>query len=247
MNTKTTVLLVLGIIVGFIAGFSLANSLNRSELETLRTANSRIKNPQTDSPQNDGEQTLSAEEIKQKIAEADANPSNLQFQKSLGMALYRYASMKQDVKLLSEVSRLLTRAYEKNPSDREVEVTLGNLYFDSGLFEKDNEKLKKARQLYQKILEKTPEDVDVRTDFGLTYFVQNPPEYDKAVVEFQKSLQTNPKHEKTLRFLVQTLIKQEKMREAETYLARLKEVNPNAPSLSEIQTEMAQNPDNTAQ
>jgi tetratricopeptide (TPR) repeat protein len=243
MNTKTAGLFILAILISFFGGFYLANTLNRSELEALRGA----KNPPANSPQNDAEQTLSPEEIQQKLAEADASPGNVQFQRSLGMALYRYASMKQDVKLLSEVARLLTRVNEKNPADREVEITLGNLYFDIGYFQKDNENLKKAQQFYQKILAKTPDDVDVRTDYALTYFLQGPPEYDKAVAEFQRSLETNPKHEKTLRFLIQTLLKQEKTREAESYLARLKEVDPSTPSLSEIRAQMKRDENTSAQ
>jgi tetratricopeptide (TPR) repeat protein len=234
MNTKTAGLLILAIIISFFSGFYLANTLNKKEMEALKV----VKNPPATSPQDDPEQTLSAEEIQQKFAEADANPGNLQFQRSLGMALYRYASMRQDAKLLSEVARLLERVNEKNPTDREVEITLGNLYFDVGYFQKNNENLKKAQEFYQRILAKTPDDVDVRTDYGLTYFLQNPPEYDKAAVEFLKSLEKNPKHEKSLQFLIQILIKQEKTREAETYLTRLKEVNPKTPSLSEIQAQM---------
>lgn len=235
MNTKTAGILILAIIISFFGGFYLANTLNKKEMEALKVG----KNPAAASPQDESEQTLTAEEIQQKLAEADANPDNLQFQRSLGMALYRYASMRQDAKLLSEVSRLLERVNEKNPTDREVEITLGNLYFDVGYFQKDNENLKKAQQIYQKILAKTPDDVDVRTDYGLTYFLQNPPEYDKASAEFLKSLEKNPRHEKSLQFLIQALIKQEKTREAETYLARLREVNPNTPSLSEIRAQIA--------
>jgi tetratricopeptide (TPR) repeat protein len=244
MNTKTAGLLIAAILLSFFGGFYLANSLNRSEMEMLKAA----KNPPSNSPQNDAEQTLSPEEIRQKIAEADANPDDVPFQKSLGMALYRYAAMRQDVQLLSEVSRLLLRVNDKNPDDKEVEITLGNLYFDIGYFQKDNENLKKAQQFYQRILARTPEDVDVRTDYGLTYFLQNPPQYDKAAAEFQKSLQANPRHEKTLQFLIQTLIKQDKTKEAETYLARLKEVNPkNTQSLAEIQAQMAHEENNSRQ
>ena len=242
MNTKTAGLLLLAILISFFGGFYVANSLNKAELNLLRGEAGRVM-----TPSNEPEQTLSAEEIQQRLTQADANPNNLQFQKSLGLALYRYASMKQDTKLLSEVSRLLLRVYEKNPEDREVEITLGNLYFDIGYFQKDNENLKKAQQYYQNILAKTPEDVDVRTDYGLTYFLQKPADYDKAAAEFRKSLETDPKHEKTLRFLIQTLLKQEKMPEAESYLARLKEVNPNTESLSEIRVLMEREESNSSQ
>ncbi len=234
MNTKTAGLLTLAILISFFAGFYLANTLNRSELEALKAA----QNPPVNSPQNEAEKTLSDEEIRQRIAEADQNPDNLQAQRNLGMALYRYGAMKQDAKLLSEVSRLLLRVNQKDPADREVEITLGNLYFDIGYFAKDNKSFAKAREFYEKILAKSPDDVDVRTDYGLTFYLQEPPQYEKTIAEFEKVLRTNPKHEKSMRFLIQTLIKQQKMGEAEALLARLKDINPNTPSLSEIQTQL---------
>lgn len=240
MNTKGIWLSILAVIISFIGGFIFANALNKSEFEALRNENNRLKNTQTGTTQNQTEMTLTDEEIKQKITEADANPTNLEFQKNLGIALYRYASMKQEATLLTESARLLNRAYEKNPSDKDLIVTLGHLYYDIGYFKKDNESFNKAREFYQKILTQTPKDVDVRTDYGLTYFLQNPPEYDKAIAEFQKSLQENPKHQKTLQFMVQALLKQGKTQEAETYLAKLKEVDPKTPSLAEIQAQIAQ-------
>ncbi|HEY0427897.1 MAG TPA: tetratricopeptide repeat protein [Pyrinomonadaceae bacterium] len=240
MNTKVIWLSILAVVISFIGGFLFANALNKSEFEALRNENNRLKNAGTSSPQDESDKTLTDDEIRSKIAEADQNPNNLDFQKDLGIALYRYASMKQEATYLPEAARLLNRAYEKNPTDKDLLTTLGHLYYDIGYYKKDNQSFDKAREFYQKVLKQNPGDVDVRTDYGLTYFLQNPPEYDKAVAEFQKSLQENPKHEKTLQFLVQALLKQGKTQEAENYLAKLKEINPNTPSLSEIQTQIAQ-------
>src|SRR5262245_32330644 len=110
MNTKTAGLFILAILLSFFVGFYIANTLNRSELEALRT----VKNPSSSSPQNDAEQTLSPEEIRQRIAEADENPDDLKLQEKFGTALYQYAAMKQDAKLLAEVSRLLQRVVDKD-------------------------------------------------------------------------------------------------------------------------------------
>jgi tetratricopeptide (TPR) repeat protein len=240
MNTKAIWLSILAVLISFVGGFLFANALNKSEFEMLRSENTRLKNPQTNAPQNEPGQTLTDEEIKRRIAEADQNPNNLEFQKNLGIALYRYASMKEDGALLKESARLLNRAYEKNQTDKDLIVTLGHLYYDIGYFQKDNESFNKAREFYQKALKQNPNDVDVRTDFGLTYFLQNPPDYDKAVAEFRQSLADNPKHEKTLQFMVQALLKQGKTQEAENYLAQLKEINPKTPTLAEVQAEIAQ-------
>ena len=218
----------------------MANALNRNELNNLRAENERLKTAQNEPAQNQSGLALSDTEIQEKIAEADRNPTNFAFQKKLGLALYRYAAMKQDAELLSEVGRLLNRAFEDNKQDYEVAVTLGNIHFDIGYFKQDNAQFQKAREFYLTALDQRPNDADVRTDLGLTYFLINPPEPEKARNEFQKSLQTNPKHEKTLQVMAQTLLSQNDVFEAEKYLAKLKELNAGNQYLTEMETRLTQ-------
>ncbi len=244
MSGKVFWLSIVAVMVSFAGGFLLANALNRNELNTLRTENEHLKTSQNESVQNQAEGALSDEEIRDKIAEADRNPDNVSFQKNLGLALYRYATMKQDAKLLAEVGRILNRAFESNKQDYDVLVTLGNIYFDIGYFKKDNEPFRKAREFYKTALEQKPNDVDVRTDLGLTYFLMNPPENEKAIGEFQKSLQINPKHEKTLQVMTQTLLGQNNILESEKYLAKLREVNSNNQYLAELESQIAKTKSN---
>jgi len=240
MKTKVLLLSIAAITASFVCGFLLANALNRNELNTLRAENERLKNARIASQANESENTLSDEEIRQKIDEADRNPNNFAFQKGLGLALYSYAAVKQDTKSFEEVARLLIRANELNPQDYDVIVALGNLHFDIGYYNKDNQKFQEAREFYQKALEQEPNDTAVRTDLGLTYFLTNPPETEKAIAEFQKSLITNAKHEKTLQVLTQALLSQNKTKEAEKYLELLREVNQNNEVLPELTTQLAQ-------
>lgn len=237
MDKKIISLSVLAVVISFIGGFLFANAFNRSELDALRAENARLKDAQT---QTSSQPDLTQDEIKKRIEQADQNPDNFSFQKNLGIALYRYAAMKQDAELLVETARILQRANELNPKDYEVLVALGNLFFDIGYIKKDNEKFARSREIYEKALGQRPGDVDVRTDYGLTFFLENPPNNERAIAEFQKSLAENPKYEKTLQFLIQAFLKTGKKGEAENYLARLKQINPNAPSLSEIETLVSQ-------
>ena len=231
---------IVAVLVSFIGGFLLANALNRNELNNLRADNERLKTSQNDSKENQTNMALSDAEVREKIAEADRNPDNFAFQKNLGLALYRYAAMKQDADLMAEIGRLLNRAFELNKQDYEVMVALGNIYFDIGYFKKDNTQFQKGREFYLLALQQKPNDVDVRTDLGLTYFLSNPPENEKAIAEFQKSLQTNPKHEKTLQIMTQTLLSQNNAAEAEKYLAKLREVNSENQYLPELEKQVAQ-------
>ena len=239
MDKNSVLFIILGVLAGFIAGFLVANKLNSSEIATLRAQAPQQKTANSNQAPQSGDQSLSPTELKAKITEADKNPTNLTYQKNLGISLYRYASMKQDNDLLAESIRILTRANSLDAKDFDVLVALGNAYFDVGFFKKDLAKFQKARELYTMALEIKPSDADVRTDFGISYFVQEPPEYDKAVAELQKVLSADPERDRALQFLVQVYTKQGKLPEAEKALAKLKDVNPNEPSITELASQIS--------
>lgn len=245
MNKKTLALSLIAVFISFLGGFLLANALNKNELNTLRSDVEKLKNSRNAESSNGSEITLSDEELRHKISEADQNPTNTAVQRGLGLALYRYALIKQDSEILSDVARLLMRSYEKDPNDFEVTTALGNVYFDIGYFKKDDENFQKAREFYAKALKQKPNDADVRTDFGLTYFLLNTPENEKAIAEFQKSLQINPKHEKTLQVISQALLAENKFEEAEKYISKLKQVNGNNPGLAVLTARLEESKNNS--
>lgn len=234
MNKSFIWISILAVLIAFAGGFLIANSLNRAELLNLKAENDRLKNSPPQAP-NQNEQELSDDEIKQKIAEADQNPDNINFQKGLGIGLYRYATMKQNPQLLLDVERLLKRAYDKDPKDKDVLVFYGNTLFDIGFAKKDNAKFEQARKIYLEALIQQPKDVDVQTDLGLTYFYENPPKDDKAIAELQKALTIKPDHERSLQYMAQIYARQNNSAESQKYLAELKKVNPNNPIISQLQ------------
>lgn len=238
MSKKFFWLSLVAVIISFAGGFLLANAFNRREMESLRVAAA-----QTDSKlpaETSDEATLSAAEIKNKIAEADRNPENIEFQKGLAMALYNYAAAKQDAAFLPDVARLLTRVYEKNPKDFNTIVSLGNINFDLSLEKKDNQLLLKARELYQKALEINPNSSSVQTDLGLTYFYAEPPETEKAVSEFKKSLEIKPDDEKTLEAVTRAYLAMNDAKSASEYSQKLKNLYPQNTLLGEIDTKLAE-------
>jgi tetratricopeptide (TPR) repeat protein len=62
---------------------------------------------------------------------------------------------------------------------------LGNLYFDSG-------QPKEAIEAYHQYLAVKPDNSDVRTDMGIMYRALG--EFDRAIEEFKKVAQSDPKH-----------------------------------------------------
>lgn len=239
MNTKTLLISLVAVILAFIAGFLLANNLNRNEIARLQAENEQSKKSVSQTSPNNSETTLSDEEIRQKIAQADESPNQLDFQRNLGLALYRYGAMKQDANLISESTRLLKRASDGNPKDYDVLVALGNAFFDIASIKKENESYVKAREFYAKALEQKSDDSDVRADYGATYLFYEPAEIEKSVAELQKSLQNNPKNERAIQFLAQAYIKQKKTDEAQKMIAKLKEINPSNPYLPTLTADLS--------
>jgi tetratricopeptide (TPR) repeat protein len=142
--------------------------------------------------------------------------------------------MKQDADILNKSIRLLERASLLDGNDRTILVSLGNAYFDLGYYSNQNNGFEKARDIYRRALEIKPDDAEVRTDYGLTYFLHAPPDLDSAVTEFRKALEADPRHVKTLQFLVQALVKQNKPEAAVEYLERLKAADPSNASIKEL-------------
>jgi len=233
MNKNTVMFVVLAVIFGFVAGFLVANKLNRSEMDSLRGVAARSGASNSNSAAGDDE-SLSNDEIRAKIAEADANPTNLTYQKNLGISLYRYGAMKESPEIVGESKRILERAASIDPKDFDVLVALGNAYFDIGFFKKDAASFATARETYQKALTVKPADADVETDIGISYFVQEPPDYERAVSKLKSVVAANPKHDRAMQFLVQAYAKQGNVAEAEKALAKIIELNPTNPAIPDL-------------
>ncbi len=238
MNAELLTVGVLAALAGLTGGFILANSFNRTTINALKTQLDQRKPAAAATSPQTGEMSVDPEEIKAKIAEADANPSDIAFQRNLGRGLYRFATIKKDPNLLEEAKRILVRANTLDPKDYEVIVDLGNAYFDLGYFKKDPASFKLARETYEKALAAKAEDADVRTDLALTYFVDEPGDLKKAVDELSKALKVNPKQERALQFLTTTYIRQSDWTNAQKTLDSLKSVNPKNDSIADLATQI---------
>jgi tetratricopeptide (TPR) repeat protein len=79
----------------------------------------------------------------------------------------------------------LKEILKKDPKNLPAWVELGNLYFDS-------DQPKEAIQAYSKYLVVKPDNPDVRTDMGIMF--RKLGEFDRALEEFRKAAQSDPKH-----------------------------------------------------
>jgi len=74
---------------------------------------------------------------------------------------------------------------KKDPKNLPAWVEMGNLYFDS-------DQPKEAIEAYTQYLAIKPDNADVRTDMGIMY--RKLGNFDKALEEFRKAAQSDPKH-----------------------------------------------------
>lgn len=245
MDKNTILFVIIALLAGFIGGFLLANSINRSEMNALRAQGGRqtaqpVQSNQGNNSQNQNQdQTLSDVELKSKIAEADNNPSNFAFQKDLGIALYRYATMKKDASVLAESQRILERANSLNNRDFDVLVALGNAYFDFAFDKKDGAGFQKAREIYANALQIKSDDADVQTDIGISYFWQPSPDYNKAITQLEKVISANPTHTRSMQYLARSYIKIGKITDAEKVVAKIKSIDPSDEAIADLTSEMA--------
>jgi tetratricopeptide (TPR) repeat protein len=78
---------------------------------------------------------------------------------------------------------------DREPTNPTPRVELANLYFDS-------ERYDDAIKWYVEALRLAPNDVNVSTDLGVSCYYTN--QADKALEQFDRSLQIDPRHAKTL-------------------------------------------------
>jgi cytochrome c-type biogenesis protein CcmH/NrfG len=79
----------------------------------------------------------------------------------------------------------LKEIVKKDPKNLPAWIELGNLYFDT-------DQPKEAIDAYSRYLAVKPDNPDVRTDMGIMY--RKLGQFDKALEEFRKAAQNDPKH-----------------------------------------------------
>ena len=253
-NKRVLVVGALGVVLGFLAGFLLANGINRQEHEKLRGelaaaraggaapgGGSSGKAQQASTPGGDGSfPTLTDEQLGNAVKQADADPSNAELQNKVGQALYFYAWEKGNAQILPEVARILKRAHALDPKNYRTTVIAGDAHFLIASRDGDAAALGEARKYYEAALASRPDDAQVRTNLGRTFFFDKPPNPQRAITEYRRALQADPKQELSLQSLAAALIETGGLEEAARRLDELEKVNPSNTELAGLRAQLEQ-------
>ena len=207
-----------GLVIGLFIGFFAANRINRDSQQAVlpSSPNAPFSNQQIqvtgvkDQPTQSG----MVPDVSETLEKAKNAPDNFDAQTNAGDLYARIKGFDKAVGFYEQAHRI-------KPEDYETIVKIGNTYFDFRQFEQ-------AEKWYEMALAKKADDTNVRTDLGITFVEREKPDLDRAVKEFQTSLQTNPKHEPTLYNLGIAYFKKGNAEEANKVLAQLETVNPNS-------------------
>ena len=221
MKKDNVLYAVIGLLLGLIVGFAGANYLNRVGGAPVQAQNGPV-NPggQTAPLQPGGGGAAAIPQVAAALDKAKNEPDNFDAQKQAGMMYYRIQNLDQAQRYLEQANRI-------NPEDYETKVTLGNINFDAGKYDE-------AEKLYTAALTQKPDDVNVRTDLGLSFFFRQPRDTDRAISEYRKALQYDPKHELTLQNLCAALKEKGDKEALAEAVKKLEEVNPKNEALAKL-------------
>jgi tetratricopeptide (TPR) repeat protein len=253
MTTRNLLFCLGGLLLGFGVGFSLANRLGvGSTVATSVAASDQVSSinvksappldPTQDAatlppghPDIDGVASGAApadpegaaatnQEAQMAMEAADAAPADFALQMTAAATFYR-------VRALDKAALYLERALKLKPQDPDALLEMGNVKYDTGDFPS-------AADFYTRSLSANPANADARTDLGNTYFQRNPPDYRRAIEEYRRALEIDPRHELTLQNLASAALNLKDKATARDAVERLSSVNPNNPTLAALRSSL---------
>lgn len=229
MNKENILFGLVGLLAGVIIGFMFANSVNQrvvvGSAVPAAASNTSLPPGHPDVPGGQSAQsTANAPEVQAAIDQARKEPDNFEAQ-------IKAADFYNQIQRFDGAVEFLTRANQLRPNDYNVIVQLGNSNFDA-------DKYIEAEKWYTRALTIKSDDINVRTDLGLTFIFREPPNFDRAIQEFKRSLETDPNHIQTLQNLTVAYTKKGDAEKARSILARLEQLDPSNSAISKLREDI---------
>lgn len=229
MNKENFLFGIIGLLLGLIVGFTFANSVNQSAVTTVASMpNQPGMNPNAalppGHPEISSQQAENTPEVQAAVEKARQEPENFDAQIKAAEVYYQIGRYNGAVEFLEKANKI-------KPEDYDTIVNLANGYFDANRYEE-------AEKWYTAALAKKSDDINVRTDMGLTFIFRQPPNYDRAVQEFQRSLEKDPNHPQTLQNLTVAYTKKGDAANAKATLARLETADAKNSAVPKLREEI---------
>jgi len=235
--------LIIGVLLGFIVGFMFVNTVNQRAAARMSAAPLMATQPDADVlssadgvASDGGGQTSSITVSDPRAAQGMQAAVQAQLQQARNAptdfdAQFKAGELFYQIQRYDDAIQFWQQANKLRPDDHETVVKLGNANYDAGRYQD-------AERWYTAALAKKPDDTNVRTDLGLSFFLRTPPDVNRAITEFRRSLEHDPRHEQTLQNLAIALTSKGDAKEAHEMLARLEAVDPNSPALPQIRANL---------
>lgn len=234
-NASAFLVLVAGLILGSIVGFVATNQINEANSPNSAKSGGKAGPVKGDEQLPSGHPDISKEDIEKNVQAALAfGQENQDYDSQMKVGMYLYLEAQR----LDQAKAFLVKAQELKPDEYEPIVQLGNLAFDTAQEKNKPELMVEAASWYEKALKVKPEDINVRTDYGITFMLRQPPQYDKALEQYDAVLEKEPKHAPTLFNKARALMGKKDFTAAEEIYAKLKEVSPQPELVTALRTEL---------
>jgi tetratricopeptide (TPR) repeat protein len=224
MNKDNFLFGIIGLLAGLIIGFMFANSVNQSAGKPVAATVNPNANVPPGHPEIGGNTDAMQPQVQAAIEAAKQNPNDFDAQ-------IKAAELHYQIQRFEGAAEFLKQANKLKPDDYETIVNLANAYFDAGNYPE-------AEKWYSAALAKKPDDVNARTDLGLTFIFRDPPNYDRAIQEFTRSLQTDANHVQTLQNLTVAYTKKGDAAKAKETLTRLEGIDAANTSIPKLREEI---------
>ena len=224
INKENILFCAVGLLAGLIVGFMFANSLNKNAAisgDPGLASNSALPAGHPATTEGGG----SIAEVQAAIEKARGEPENYDAQIKAAELFYQIQRFDGAVEFLERASKI-------KPDDLGTTVNLGNAYFDAGRYDD-------AERIYRAAIEKKPDDTNLRTDMALTYVFRPQPDYDRAITEFNRVLEIDPKNILALQNMTVAYTKKGDTKGANESLARLEAADPNNATIAKLRDDIS--------
>jgi tetratricopeptide (TPR) repeat protein len=252
---KNFLLCVVGLALGFGAGFVLANKVtggtaNAPQASAPRAAVASDSAPplapeQAGAPLPPGHPDVSgatatgensnpngvaatSAEAQDAMEAADSKPRDFDLQMAAANTFTR-------LKATDKATLYLERAVKLKPKDTEALVALANMKYDAGDYAA-------AAGFYERVLAVQPRNAQAQIDLGNTYFLRQPPDFKRAIEEYRKTLKINPRHEMALQNIASASIELGDKATAHDTIEQLSQINPNNAFLEGLRAKLESQP-----